>query len=297
MDRVAVFVDAGYLFAQGSLELCGTRLRRGEVNLDHAAVVATLKVFAEEASSLPLLRVYWYDGSSQGPTPQHIALARQPGIKIRLGIVNSVGKQKGVDSLIITDMITLARNRAMAECVLLSGDEDLRVGVQQAQELGVRVHLLGIKPARGSQSVLLLEEADATYEWSASNLAAFMEWDTRTPSDRQPSSESEPDTSDGDARRPESAAPPNSPQPLDVSRALRSVADSVASEVPKREVSSLVDDIRATGQRPREVDGKLLAKSRGVLGCDLDSHQKSAVREAFMAALQARLLEDEEPAG
>ena len=75
-------------------------------------------------------------------------------------------------------MITLARNRAMAECVLLSGDEDLRVGVQLAQEYGVRVHLLGIKPARGSQSLFLLQEADAIYQWESSDLSNFL---TRSP--------------------------------------------------------------------------------------------------------------------
>ena len=156
MDRVAVFVDAGYLFAQGSIELCGAKLARGRINLDHNALAAKLKSFAEDASKLPLLRIYWYDGTSQGPTSQHITLAGMADIKVRLGFVNSQGQQKGVDSLIVTDMITLARNRAMAECILLSGDEDLRVGVQQAQEFGVRVHVLGIKPARGSQSLFLL---------------------------------------------------------------------------------------------------------------------------------------------
>ena len=132
MNRVAVFVDAGYLFAQGSIELCGAKLTRGEFVLDHNAVVAKLQAFAEATSELPLLRIYWYDGTSQGPTPQHITLAGQANVKVRLGFVNSQGQQKGVDSLIVTDMITLARNQAMAECVLLSGDEDLRVGVQQA---------------------------------------------------------------------------------------------------------------------------------------------------------------------
>ena len=170
MDCVAVFVDAGYLFAQGSGELCGRKLPRIELTLDHAAVVAKLKAFAETHSNLPLLRIYWYDGASQGPTPQHNTLAGLADVKVRLGLVNSVGQQKGVDSLVITDMLTLARNRAMAQCVVLSGDEDLRVGVQLAQEYGVRVHLLGIKPARGSQSILLLQEADATYEWEASDL-------------------------------------------------------------------------------------------------------------------------------
>lgn len=35
MDRVAVFVDAGYVFAQGSVLLSGKKLPRSEVVLDH----------------------------------------------------------------------------------------------------------------------------------------------------------------------------------------------------------------------------------------------------------------------
>ena len=108
MDRTAVFVDAGYLFAQGSIELCGKKLPRGEITLNHIALTSTLKAFAENASGLPLLRIYWYDGTSQGPTSQHITLAGQADVKVRLGFVNSQGQQKGVDSLIVTDMITLA---------------------------------------------------------------------------------------------------------------------------------------------------------------------------------------------
>ena len=120
MDRVAVFVDAGYLFAQGSLELCGRKLERRHVSLDHRALIDALKEFAERTSGLPLLRIYWYDGTSQGPTSQHNTLADQADMKVRLGFVNTAGQQKGVDSLVVTDMITLARNRAMAECILLS---------------------------------------------------------------------------------------------------------------------------------------------------------------------------------
>ena len=33
MDRVAVFVDAGYLFAQGAIEMFGKKLKRGEMSL------------------------------------------------------------------------------------------------------------------------------------------------------------------------------------------------------------------------------------------------------------------------
>ena len=88
--------------------------------------------------------------------------------------MNSVGEQKGVDWLIVTDMIALARNGAVSDAVLISGDEDLRVGVQQAQEFGVRVHLIGIKPSRGSQSLFLLQESDTTHEWSEDEIAGFL---------------------------------------------------------------------------------------------------------------------------
>ena len=52
----------------------------------------------------------------------------------------------------------------MSDALVVSGDEDVRVGVQVAQSYGVRVHLLGIVPARGSQSKQLLQESDTTAE-------------------------------------------------------------------------------------------------------------------------------------
>jgi hypothetical protein len=101
MNRVAVFVDAGYVFAQGSVLLAGKKLPRGEIVLDHAAAARAFADFAERISGARLLRIYWYDGTSTGPTTQHLTLAHLDGVKVRLGFVNSVGEQKGVDSLIV----------------------------------------------------------------------------------------------------------------------------------------------------------------------------------------------------
>ena len=131
MTRVAAFVDAGYLFAQSSRLLSGEKLTRGQLTLKHDIVVDKLRAFAEHIARVPLLRIYWYDGTSTGPTSQHLTLAHLADVKVRLGFVNTFGEQKGV---VVTDMIALARNRAMCDAVLLSGDEDVRVGVQQAQE-------------------------------------------------------------------------------------------------------------------------------------------------------------------
>ena len=174
MDRVAVFVDAGYLFAAGAEAVFGRKLKRSEIRLDQNKVVEQLREFATSAASLPLLRIYWYDGTSGVLSTEQIALAKCADIKMRLGAVNSFGQQKGVDSLIITDMIGLARNRTMADAVLLSGDEDVRVGMQQAQEWGVRIHLLGIDPGRHNQSPALAQEADTCATWTAPDVEKFL---------------------------------------------------------------------------------------------------------------------------
>lgn len=270
MDRVAMFVDAGYLLAQGSVALSGRKHPRGNLLLDHVRTMDTLETLAGQLSGLPLLRIYWYDGTSTGPTSQHLALAHQPRVKVRLGFVNSQGEQKGVDSLIVTDMITLARNRAMADAVLISGDEDLRVGVQQAQELGVRVHVVGIRPSRGSQSLFLLQEADSTLELSASDLAPFLR-----------------------IRQPELASRVSAAVSHD--RTLEAVARELAAEIPSPELHALALMIREQGHLPREVDGRLLARSRTRLGSRLDVTQKRLVREAFLKMCEGLVRDEDQP--
>jgi NYN domain len=176
MKRTVICVDAGYLFAQGSVALSGTKRPRSVLILDPPGIIDHLVKFA--AARIPefeLLRIYWYDGASGlRPTIEQEQLAHLDNVKVRLGLINSAGQQKGVDSLIVTDLIELARLGAICDAVLLSGDEDVRVGVQIAQNYGVRVHLLGIEPSRGSQSKALLQEADTTGEWTKATVARFL---------------------------------------------------------------------------------------------------------------------------
>ena len=79
-----------------------------------------------------------------------------------------------MDSLIVMDFVELARNGAITDAVLVSGDEDVRIGVQLAQSFGVRVHLQGIEPSRSNQSDLLIQEADTVGEWCASDVAEML---------------------------------------------------------------------------------------------------------------------------
>ena len=111
MQRAAVFVDAGYVFAQGSVLLTGAKQSREYLSLDIPGVVKALTEVVAGQTGLPLLRIYWYDAMRLGrPTAEQTALANTSNIKTRLGNMNSACEQKGVDALIITDMIDLARN-------------------------------------------------------------------------------------------------------------------------------------------------------------------------------------------
>lgn len=298
MDRVAAFVDAGYLFAQGSVALAGRKLPRGRLLLDHEKAIDALAAFATRVSGVDLLRVYWYDGTSTGPSSQHITLAHLANVKVRLGFVNSVGEQKGVDSLIVTDMIALARNHAMSEAVLLSGDEDLRVGVQQAQEFGVRVHLLGIRPSRGSQSLFLLQEADSTHEWGPDDLAPFLSCKPEIavipamgPAVAAPAPPEPPVVAAPAPLEPPALAAPSPLEPLLVPDPLVDVASALAREIPAAELEALTESVRQSGQIPREFDGRLLAEGGRALRARLDPAQKKEVRNAFLKACEQRLAE------
>lgn len=173
LDRSAIFVDAGYLFAAGSKLVTGERRTRSQVHLDHDAVVAVLTGLSTELTGLPLLRIYWYDGASGPATPTQVALAYRQNLKLRLGNVTEAG-QSGVDQLLAQDLVDLARNRAIADALLLSGDDDLRESVEAAQGYGVRVHLLGIAPQRENQAGALVQCADTSHELSEAQVRGFL---------------------------------------------------------------------------------------------------------------------------
>ena len=76
---------------------------------------------------------------------------------------------------------------------------------------------------------------------------------------------------------------------------LESVARQVAATVPATDVAALIETIRATSMRPREIDAQLLATSRRELGHDLNPSQKLEVRNAFLNSLEIRFNESTDP--
>jgi hypothetical protein len=268
MPSIAIFVDAGYLLAQGGVAVHGDKLSRTRLLLDcEAARTALVETAREVAPDARLLRIYWYDGifPTKGLTTEHTSLANLSDVKLRLGFINSAGQQKGVDSLIVTDMIELARNRAIDEALLLSGDEDVRVGVVIAQSFGVRLHLLGVAPARGSQSPALIQESDTHREWGAARVSAFL----------RVSAAPEPPRFGIDTMS--STAVPAAIPAFELECAA--TIDSILSQKTPDEIRQL-QDVMATQQGvPADIDGKLIARLGGRIGgVMLDNAQKKAAR-------------------
>ncbi|HEY7485482.1 MAG TPA: NYN domain-containing protein [Streptosporangiaceae bacterium] len=174
MDRCALFVDAGYLLADGALAVHGTR-HRETVSWDFGGLLQLLGNLARERTGLPLLRCYWYEATVEGRrSPEHEALADLPGLKLRLGRIRP-GRREGVDTEIHRDLMTLARNGALADAIVVSNDEDLAQVITDAQDLGVRVTVVHVAvDGNWTISRALRQECDDLIEIGSGHLRPYV---------------------------------------------------------------------------------------------------------------------------
>ena len=283
VERVAAFVDAGYFWVQLSYLLYGEKRKREDILIDAPQMRESLiAAIHDQFSDCSLLRIYWYDGRDPRGilTEQHQALARLDDIKMRYGTLNAYGQQKGVDGLLMADLLALAQNRAITSAIILSGDADLAPGVGAAQMLGVRIHRLGIN-GRSASSPILMAEVDKNVEWPREEIERFARkadfQNARIismPGDYPATEEDDPaPLTDGE----------NAPEPMtDAQRRLlelnATLFVSSLSEVEKE----AVNQHRAL---PLELDKRLLYQAKMTLRHFLSSEEKTLLR----ALVQARL--------
>lgn len=288
MDRVAVFVDAGYLCTGGAFALVGRKCLRSDIRLDVEKTFQLLETKRKAVSGLPLLRVYWYDGSIGGRlTTEQTLAARRDEIKLRLGVVNGLGEQKEVDTKLVTDLAELARNKAVADVILVGGDGDLRLGVELAQQHGVRVHLLTIEKTGVSDPLKM--EADTWSEISTSEVGNFLSVSV-SPSSSLPGPTSTPhghSTSPVVAVSPPAGVKVVTPAPVASGPfdAKVVVGEYLATlSIPdKANLTSAIST--GTGSIPADHNGRVLARARERIGRDLGSTEKSALRKEIKVQL------------
>jgi uncharacterized LabA/DUF88 family protein len=175
VDRCALFVDAGYVLADGAMAVHGTR-RRESVTWNYEGLLQLLSSLATERSGLPLLRCYWYEATVEGRrTADHDALADLPGVKLRLAKMRP-GRREGVESEIHRDLTTLAHNSAVSDAMVVSAEEDLAQVIADVQDLGLRVTLLHIAvDGNWTISRTLRQECDDIAEIGSAHLRPYVE--------------------------------------------------------------------------------------------------------------------------
>ncbi len=175
MDRCALFVDASYVLADGALAVHGTR-NRDSVSWDYTGLLKLLGGLSRDRTGLPLLRCYWYDTAADGNrAAEHDSLADVPGVKLRLSKARP-NRKEGVEAEIRKDLTALARNRAISDVIIVSGEEDLAPVIAEVQDLGIRTVLLHIS-ADGDWAVsrTLRQECDDIIDLAAGHLRPYVD--------------------------------------------------------------------------------------------------------------------------
>jgi uncharacterized LabA/DUF88 family protein len=274
MKRHAIFVDAGYVFAQGSFSLLGSKIPRTQLRLDAGEIVTQLKSLAlNQSPDIQLLRIYWYDGAWSGPTVDHLAIARMDNVKLRLGSINSAGEQKEVDSLLVTDLIDLARNQSICDATVVTADTDVRIAVQVAQTFGVRVHLVGLEPSRVSQSPSLRQEADTVHEIAKADVSKFLSVLTTSP----PKASLDTVT----ATSTELKAATKAGEEKTIGHIIDEAIQKTLAVVDSENISNLKAELAASSGVPMEYDRRLLGTCRTLLERDLTGDERREMRSVF----------------
>lgn len=282
MDRHAIFVDAGYFFAAGAQAAFNVNTPRKIVSIKSPDILfaALSKKTSEISDGLPLLRAYWYD-AMPGPrlSLEQNSLAKLNGVKLRMGALNSAGEQKGVDSLIVTDLIDLARNRAIADAVLVSGDEDLRIAVQIAQSFGVRVHVLAAGDPSKNVSPALQMEADSV---NSLDSGWFLEHFERKSSEDNAKNEC--------AGKSQASTATGSSQPLvTLEKAAIAVVNEILEELDSEQLPRLNEHFTSSTSVPPEYDRKLVARvSTALANRRLNGDEMRHIRGVFVKAVRVR---------
>jgi NYN domain len=203
-------------------------------------------------------------------------------VKLRLGSINSAGEQKEVDSLLVTDLIDLARNQSICDASVVTADTDVRIAVQIAQTFGVRVHLIGLEPSRVSQSPSLRQEADTVHEIARGDVSKFLKVLTSVPP--KPAVAPGPVAVIAGGVVAVDAAPKAIASKVGPVKTIDQVIDEAIQQTlapPYSDISALKAALAASTGVPEEYDRRLLGTCRTLLQRDLTGDERREMRSLF----------------
>lgn len=133
----------GIPVAAAANRVAGTSLR-GSVEVDFGSLVTGVITAAEADSEGRGFSLYWYDGAKGGqPTDEQRTIGLLPEPRSASAASATQGNRR-VDLRLGLDMVGNAQRRVADIAYLVSGDNDLAEAVEDAQQFGTQVVLLGV---------------------------------------------------------------------------------------------------------------------------------------------------------
>lgn len=163
MHQFAILVDYWYVKKSVARMI---KCESKNTQIDIKKLCDILRIMSKKISQWRLLRFYFYDGAIPNTemTAEHINICKSNDITLKLWQIRRNPdwsyRQKWVDGLIVTDLLSLAQNRAISDAFIVWGDEDLALWLVYAKNMWVRVHIIGINNLENNIAGRLVEESD-----------------------------------------------------------------------------------------------------------------------------------------
>lgn len=294
--QVAIFVDAGYMFALGSIALTGSALPRPRMGVHVDPLQNALKQVVRDVSGAkPIVRTYWYDNSTsnRAMSNEQLKIGEIDGIKLRLVALHQQNVKTGTASAIARDLIELSSKGSISDALVLARNDMLRTAIEICQSYGIRVHILEIFPDEKSQFSYIKSDVDTLTSWNASDLREILfEQELVMESDYQqvysPRTASETE---------------HEPRPFSFRRSIHTTTD--VNEETKDRITTVVKDFveelyddelescmefwRTGRGVPNTYDKSLLIECRNALDRNLTDSERQVMRSSFKDVVTSKL--------
>ena len=300
--QVAVFVDAGYLFALGSIAIAGQTSKRERIGIKSDVFLTEIKSLVRQLTGAkPLLRVYWYETSTSNRVlgHEHVHIGQTNEIKLRIVPLHQHNFRTAVTSAITRDLAELGRNGAISDALLLARNDALRTGVELSQSYGVRVHMLEVFADQDNEFSALCSEADTNTAWRRPDVQKFLvEQDLATVVEYDAILRSQSKTPPIDRNL--STEPAFEPQvlareiPDETRDAIHNVVIEYIEQLYDEELEACMGYWRNGRGVPNSYDKSLLFECRNALARNLTEDERVVMRSSFREFVVERVQGDDD---
>ncbi len=294
--QIAIFVDAGYLCALGSMALTGEAMPRTRVGINSEVLSQELKqVVRDLVGARPILRIYWYETGSQNRSMsnEQLRICESDDFKLRLVSLHPQNVRTGTATAISRDLMELSRKGSISDALILARNDTLRTGIEICQSYGIRVHMLEVFANENARFSWLRADTDTSTAWRIDVLKRFLFEQDVVP-------EAQNQFYGHALNTPATPTPPMTPRlseatiPDQTRETIHTVVRDYIDELYDDEMESCMEYWKTGRGVPNTYDKSLLFECRNSLDRNLSESERQVMRNSFRTFVEERVQELDE---